>query len=88
MKPIIIFTQEPEGSCPVQAEGTVNGHPFYFRARHETWSLSVASSPTEVMTDDEGWSHCEPYPGVSAGFASTQECIDFIHRAAELWASR
>tara|TARA_B110001454_G_C12718140_1_gene433479 strand:+ start:2048 stop:2314 length:267 start_codon:yes stop_codon:yes gene_type:complete len=88
MKPTIIFTQGPEGLCPVQAEGTVNGHPFYFRARHLSWSLSVASSPNGHVMEDDTWSHWETYPGVSAGAASTQECMEFINRAAELWANR
>ena len=26
------------GNCPVQAEGKINGKPFYFRARGECWS--------------------------------------------------
>jgi hypothetical protein len=29
-------------AAPVQAEGTVDGRPFYFRARHEEWELVVA----------------------------------------------
>lgn len=30
---------------PVQARGTIDGRPFYFRARHEHWSLAVARDP-------------------------------------------
>jgi len=30
---IIHFTEECGGQCPVQATGTVDGYPFYFRAR-------------------------------------------------------
>lgn len=29
------------GNCPVQAEGTIDGVPFYFRSRGERWSFSV-----------------------------------------------
>lgn len=29
------------GACPTQAEGTIFGNPFYFRARHGTWDLTV-----------------------------------------------
>ncbi len=32
------------GACPTQAEGTIDGHPFYFRARHGVWSLLVAAT--------------------------------------------
>lgn len=28
--------------CPVQAEGTIDGFRFYFRARGSRWSLSIA----------------------------------------------
>ncbi|HEU5348103.1 MAG TPA: hypothetical protein VFU63_05770 [Ktedonobacterales bacterium] len=27
---------------PVQYEGTIDGRPFYFRARHDGWSFAVA----------------------------------------------
>lgn len=29
------------GACPTQAEGTMWGNPFYFRARHGYWDLTV-----------------------------------------------
>lgn len=31
------------GNCPVQAEGLIDGQPFYFRARGGSWSLSIGS---------------------------------------------
>lgn len=33
------------GFCPVQGDGTLDGHPFYFRARGEHWTFSVADEP-------------------------------------------
>jgi hypothetical protein len=33
------------GFCPVQANGTVNGLPFYFHARFDTWTFAIASTP-------------------------------------------
>jgi hypothetical protein len=33
------------GMTPVQGEGTVNGLPFYFRARGRHYSFSVAATP-------------------------------------------
>jgi hypothetical protein len=33
------------GNCPVQGEGTFDGKPFYFRARHESWSIGVGGEP-------------------------------------------
>lgn len=32
------------GSCPVQAEGTIDGHPLYFRARGARWSLDIGEA--------------------------------------------
>jgi len=31
-----------DGDAPVQATGTVNDYPFYFRARGNTWRFAVA----------------------------------------------
>jgi hypothetical protein len=33
------------GNCPVQAEGTVGGKPFYFRARWDKWSMGIGGDP-------------------------------------------
>lgn len=50
-----------EGACPVQGYGTVDGLPWYFRARGETWSWSVAATPTgDPVT--VGWGD-PPQPG-------------------------
>ena len=32
-------------AAPVQAEGTLDGHPFYFRARGDQWAFSLAEEP-------------------------------------------
>ena len=46
-------------ASPVQAEGTVAGHAFYFRSRHEEWSFSVAPSPqvdpADICFPDQGF---------------------------------
>ncbi len=31
------------GVCPTQADGTFDGNPFYFRARHGDWTLDVVA---------------------------------------------
>ena len=36
--------------APVQYEGTVNGYPFYFRARWMAWSFTVATTPEEAVS--------------------------------------
>lgn len=33
------------GVCPIQAEGTINGEQFYFRSRHQHWSLCIGKNP-------------------------------------------
>lgn len=45
------ITTEDFGSMPNQAEGTLNGQAFYFRARHEAWSLRVAKTQEEMYSD-------------------------------------
>src|SRR5688572_10901218 len=32
-------------AAPVQAEGTVCGRPFYFRASHSSWTFAAARNP-------------------------------------------
>ncbi len=67
------------GNCPVQAEGTVNGRPFYFRARGDSWSLSIGGDPVR----DPEWEHEEWY-GVwpAAGWMPEEEALAFIHGTA------
>ena len=77
----LIFTFGPVGVCPVQAEGTINGYPFYFRSRHARWSLHVASSPSGDALDEDAWTISEDYP--MAGYATHDECIAFIERQAQ-----
>jgi hypothetical protein len=46
------------GSGPVQAEGTVNDFPFYFRSRHDTWTFSISENPeidpVDIQTAEQG----------------------------------
>lgn len=72
------------GQCPVQAEGTVDGHPFYFRARGEAWSLSIAGPSGDVFGDD-AWYYDEDYPGgeYAAGWMTYPEAEGFLRKAAE-----
>lgn len=98
-EPVIIYTQEPEGKCPVQAEGTINGREFYFRSRGSGWALHIAGLSGDAIASDR-WHHYEDYPGTdyeeptnlhghlcyfSAGWAESAECKAFIERAAKLW---
>lgn len=29
------------GNCPVQSEGTIDGAPYYFRARGDSWEIEI-----------------------------------------------
>lgn len=84
------------GNCPVQAEGRIDGEPFYFRARGEHWSLSVGSYH-EICTDlavhgrdvigNPRWEHEEewgdgPY---DAGWMPEDEARRMIEKGATLW---
>ena len=41
------------GMCPTQAEGTMNGNPFYFRARHGDWTLTVVKPECDPVWLDK-----------------------------------
>lgn len=73
------------GNCPVQAEGTLDGHPFYFRARGAHWSFGVGAEP--VCNPD--WSYDEPYGDgpYDAGWMTEDEARAFIDKAVGLWDS-
>ena len=78
------------GNCPVQAEGTVDGAPFYFRARGNSWSMSIGAKPVEVCCGQaDGW-HMhrqwgdEPF---AAGWMPVEEAMRLIREAAEAYAS-
>jgi hypothetical protein len=48
------------GYCPVQGKGHADGHPWYFRARWDSWSFSMSDdingNPIEVRWGKEpGW---------------------------------
>src|SRR5437762_2489456 len=46
-------------AAPVQVEGTIGSHAFYFRARHEHWSFAVALSadidPADIFNAEQGF---------------------------------
>ena len=39
------------GLCPVQANGTIDGEPFYFRARHEHWRVEIGPGNTHLVVE-------------------------------------
>lgn len=71
------------GNCPVQAEGTISGKPFYFRARGEHWKFSVGADPHSRPD----WQFEENYSDVkyAAGWMTESEAISLIEQAAALY---
>lgn len=71
------------GYCPVQAEGTVNGQEFYFRARHAHWRMNIGGD----VVANPAWSYSEPYGDGphDAGWMEESEARAFIAKAANLW---
>jgi hypothetical protein len=87
-------------AAPVQAEGTIAGRPFYFRARHDEWTLSVADRPdidpieidSAAAAEGRGWfrSALVGMPREErASYLSVEEATAIIRRcAAEYIADR
>lgn len=72
------------GNCPVQAEGTINGTSFYFRARGESWSLEVGHGPDDMPA----WEHAEWFgEWPDAGWMTVEQAQDFIRSAAARYAA-
>jgi hypothetical protein len=86
------------GCVPVQGFGRLDGLPWYFRARYETWSFRLADTvdgdPVAVQPgrDGSGWYVEREYDGdlFAAGYMSTDEAWGFVaecieaHRAGTL----
>ncbi|WP_431674489.1 hypothetical protein [Rhizobium leguminosarum] len=77
---------ELAGSCPVQAQGHVDGHYWYFRARGAEWRLEIGGN--ENGTKAPGWWHGEEWPtddGFGAGYLTDEEAIGCILKSVELY---
>ena len=68
------------GVCPVEAEGSIDGHRFYFYARGARWSLGIGGSDPIESAD---WYYEEPYgqSKSAAGFMKEEEAIALIRKA-------
>lgn len=65
------------GNCPVQAEGIVDGQPFYFRARGDEWSLDIG--PEDQWHGYGCWRIERDYgSGFDAGWMHRHEALGFI----------
>ena len=75
------------GLCPVQAEGRIDDAEFYFRARGDSWSLSVGG---DDVIGEPDWYHEEDYGDgpYDAGWMTEDEARGFIEKAARLYMER
>jgi hypothetical protein len=75
-----IVIEHISGICPVQAEGTIDGLPFYFRARGQRWSIEIGKRPAmrEPFTHSEAWGD-EPF---AAGWMDEDEARRLIAHGA------
>lgn len=73
------------GNCPVQAEGEIDGQPFYFRARGMRWVFSVEGQEGEVL-----WSYDERFGDTefAAGWMTEDEARAAIEKSAEKYFAR
>ena len=82
-------------AAPVQAEGTISGKPFYFRARHKHWSFAVSENPSvdpaDIQASEQGSAHGffveekygeEPF---AASHMPLEEAERIIGRCAEMY---
>ena len=75
-EPTIVFTS-CGGKCPNQAEGTINGVPFYFRARHGEWQLHVGAETPEEVCGPMVAEGTDRVNGEEGGYWTAEETRDF-----------
>lgn len=73
------------GNCPVQGEGTIDGVPFYFRARGEHWTLSV--SKNQEIGSEADWMVRIRYSRdtFGAGWMTEDEARRLIYIGAQMY---
>ena len=85
-------------AAPVQAEGTILGKPFYFRARYKHWSFAVSDTPSvapvDIQTTEQGSAHgffAEEQYGegpFAASYMPLEEAERIIGRCAEVYVRK
>ena len=72
------------GHCPVQGEGTINGMPFYFRARHGLWTMTIDNDPVEAAFRGAGREWAGVYE--NASWMDHAEARAIIEKCAKEYA--
>lgn len=67
------------GNCPVQAEGTINGIHFYFRARGSHWVMIIGDDTETGWISVHQWNN--------AGKMSEEEAKRIIEKCAQEFAN-
>ena len=84
------------GIAPVQAFGTVSGHPFYFRARGDSWVFAVSTYHTApdplsaLVGKQQGFVLSKPYGRVgdmAASAMSEDVAQGILRRCARAFAA-
>lgn len=72
------------GNCPVQAEGSVGGYEFYFRARGARWSMSIGG---EDVVMDPAFYHEEEWGTgpFDAGWMPEDVALQMIGKSAKIF---
>jgi hypothetical protein len=68
-----------EGNCPVQSEGFIDDHPYYFRARGSHWTFDVAAPAGDAVGGHSVYSkagYVGPWP--AAGWLGVEEAKGII----------
>ncbi len=82
------------GNCPVQGDGTVYGHAWYFRARGQHWSFHISAIGHEADVVDAGegspgWCVFEQWGEheYDAGWMPEDVAWQMIAKSVDLWRS-
>jgi hypothetical protein len=78
----ILIIHEIYGQAPVQAEGTFDGTPFYFRARHNRWYIEVGHTVASAWVYGDTYKLGEAY---AASYMEEKEAEKFIKQAYEAY---
>lgn len=90
----MINIEELGGNCPVQAEGTIDGKRFYFRARGKHWTMEIhPTAEGDYLSwpeDRAEWRYKEDWGSeeYGAGWMPEEEARELIAKAAELYRSQ
>jgi len=80
-----------DGPCPMQAWGTIDGDPFFFRSRWDRWSFAVdpALPPDDIESPAQGFFVEELYEGpYGAGYMPEELPRKIIDREAHAYYAR